>query len=124
MRIGRILFRQSQSPPLALLTPDKHGKSDMFVPATIWVFPKMMENVARTLATLTSRSTHKCLRGSGAGNEGEGACNLRGPRCCSPKTLKGRRRTDVVPAKRLIGIMWRRGPFACIPHQGFVPNAT
>ena len=44
---------------------------------------------------------HKCLRGSGSGNEGEGACNLRGPRCCSPKTLEGGRRTDAVPANPL-----------------------
>jgi len=36
----------------------------------------------------------------------------------------GMSRADAVPAKPLIGIMWRQGPFACIPSQNRIPSAT
>ncbi len=74
----------------------------------------------RTLARMPSLANKR----GGSGNEGEGAGNLRGPRCSSPKTLEGRRRTDAVPANPLIGIMWRPRPFACIPSQNCIPGAT
>src|SRR5713101_2265481 len=50
---------------------------------------------------------YKCLRGSGSGNDGQSARNLRDPRGCSPKALERGRRANAVPAKSLIGIMWR-----------------
>ena len=49
-------------------------------------------------------------------------CEVRG--AVPPKHWKDDVALNAVPANPLIGIMWRRGPFACIPSQNRIPGAT
>jgi len=66
---------------------------------------------------------YKRLRRSRSRDEGQSARNLRDPRRSAEALEKGRR-ANAVPAKPLLEIMWRSGPFTCIPRRSRVPSAT
>jgi hypothetical protein len=84
---------------------------------------RLAERPNDTITLLEIAQHYKRLRRSRSRDEGQSARNLRDPRRSAEALEKGRG-ANAVPAKPLLEIMWRSGPFTCIPRRSRVPSAT